>query len=123
MNMPTQPKPFSSGDREAIIFGLCDRLWAHGHCITNVVLAPAKEDGSPDWQRAAPECLQSLPADEWPDDEETARRVAVLVDGIDGCARNTSYLLWVDDDGQVQHGRIAGLADDEAIPKPSLPAT
>jgi len=110
-----QPKLISSHDREAIIFGLCDRLWDHGHCITNVVLAPAKEDGSPDWQRAAPECLESLPADEWPDDDQTARRVAVSDDGIDGCARDTSYLLWVDDDGQVQHGRIAGLADDEAI--------
>ncbi|WP_144708696.1 AAA family ATPase [Aminobacter sp. J15] len=90
-------------------------MWDHGHCITNVVLGPAKEDGSPDWQRAAPEFFESLPADEWPDDDQTARRVAVSVDGIDGCARDTSYLLWVDDDGQVQHGRIAGSADDEAI--------
>ena len=102
-------------NREGIIFGLSDQLWKHDHCNTNVVLAPAKDDGAPDWERAAPETLEVLEAHDWPADEQTALRAAVLVDGIAGCHPDTAFLIWIDEAGCIQRGRVAGIAADEGI--------
>lgn len=95
--MTAQPKETPAIDsKEALIFGISDRLFDHGHAITNVVLAPALPDGSPDWEHAVPANLEPLPADEWPDDPATANRAGVLVDAIDGCDVATSMLVFFD---------------------------
>lgn len=112
----TQPKATPADDsREALIFGICDRLYDHGHCTTNVVLAPAKEDGTPDWERAAPASLEPLEADEWPVDPIVAQRAAVLIDHIDGCDKATSLLVFLHDDGHPTWQQIAGPDDDADI--------
>lgn len=46
--MPPPLKNPASDSRQALVFGVYDRLVDHGHAIVNVVLAPAHPDGSPD---------------------------------------------------------------------------
>lgn len=111
----SQPKPIPARERESFIWGMADRLLDHHHAEINVVLAPAKADGSPDWGRAAPETLENLPYGEWPDDDATAARAAVLVDQIDGCHPDTAAILWLSDDGTPHAGRIAGPIEDGAV--------
>lgn len=112
----TQPKSTPADDsREALIFGICGRLLDHGHCVTNVVLAPAKEDGTPDWEGASPASLELLEADEWPADPVVAQRAAVLVDHIDGCDKTTSMLVFLREDGNPSVEQIAGPDHDADI--------
>ncbi|MGE8103564.1 AAA family ATPase [Allorhizobium sp. NPDC080224] len=110
------PKETPGADgREALIFGICDRLYDHGHCYTNVVLAPVDADGVPDWENASPDRLEALEADEWPEDPQTAKRAAVLVDEIDGCDKATSMLIFLREDGQPSMQQVAGPDHDADI--------
>lgn len=111
-----QPKLTPADDsREALIFGICDRLFDHGHCVTNVVLAPARPDGTPDWEHASPAVLEPLEADEWPADPIVAQRAAVIVDHIDGCDKTTSMLVFLREDGNPSVEQIAGPDHDADI--------
>jgi hypothetical protein len=110
-----QPKETPADDsREALIFGICDRLYDHGHCVSNVVLAPAKSDGSPDWDAANPTNLEDLPNDEWPDDPVVEKRAAVLIDQVDGCSEDASFLYIIDGD-EPKLLKIAGPDSDYVI--------
>ncbi|TAX72550.1 AAA family ATPase [Rhizobium leguminosarum] len=104
----------ASDSREAMIFGVYDRLLDHGHCSADVVLAPADADGEPDWDNTGPANVSSLPADEWPDDELAARRAAVIVDNIDGCSEESSFIVAVQDDNPLII-QIAGPEADRDI--------
>jgi hypothetical protein len=99
---------------EALIFGICDRLLVHGHCSADVVLAPADAVGEPDWDNTGPANVSSLPGDEWPDDELAARRAAVIVDNIDGCSEDSSFIVAVQD-GDPLIIQIAGHEADRDI--------
>ena len=110
------PKETPADDsREALIFGICDHLCDHGNCVTNVVLAPAKADGTPDWVNASPVNLEALPADEWPEDPVTERRAAVIIDHVAGCSKDSSFLYFFDDSDQLHLSQIAGRTEDRAI--------
>ena len=102
-------------ERESLTFGMYDRLYDHGNCLPHVVLAPVKKDGSPDWAKAHPTNLESLPGDIWPDDAQTAARVAVLVDDVEGCSSESSFLLWIDQNLKPVAHQIAGPADDKDV--------
>ncbi|MGO4564800.1 AAA family ATPase [Rhizobium sp. 2YAF20] len=78
---------------ESRIFGIYDRLWEHGHCSADVVLAPAKPDGEPDWENADPANVSSLPHDLWPDDSNDEKRACVIVSNIDGCDPESSFIV------------------------------
>ena len=110
------PKETPADDsREALIFGICDHLCDHGNCVTNVVLAPAKADGTPDCVNASPVNLEALPADEWPEDPVTERRAAVIIDHVAGCSKDSSFLYFFDDSDQLHLSQIAGRTEDRAI--------
>ena len=112
----TSPKQTPAIDSlQSLVFGISDRLLDHGHCVSSVVLAPALGDGSPDWSHADPTSLEALPDDEWPQDERTALRAAVLVDYIDGCDESTSMLLFLREDGNPSLEQIAGPGADGDI--------
>jgi len=104
----------ASDSLQAKIFGICDRLYDHGNCVTDVILVPALEDGSPDWERADPSNVESLPADEWPEDERAAQRAAVIVDHIGGCSEASSFLVTLQND-QPLIIQIAGPEDDRDV--------
>lgn len=109
MTAAPQPKETSADDsRQALVFGIYDRLLGHEHCSPDVVLAPAKADGEPDWDNAGPANLEALPADEWPEDPQQAKRAAVIVDHLDGCAADTSMLVFLREDGEPSMIQIAG---------------
>ncbi|MGP2492295.1 AAA family ATPase [Mesorhizobium sp. PUT5] len=98
------PQPqFSPDETRDLIFGICDRLCDHGHCTTDVVLAPSADDGEPDWERTSPANVEALPADEWPDDEQAARRACVIVSNVDGCDPETTLIVRLDPSPHVQH--------------------
>lgn len=109
------PRATDADRREKLVFGFHDRLLDHGHATVNVVLAPALPDGSPDFGHADPTNLESLPADEWPDNPQAAKRVSILVDQIDGCDPATSMLLFFTDFGDPVLEQIAGPEADGDI--------
>lgn len=114
----TNPQPETTpanGSRESIIFGICDHLYDQGNCVTNVVLAPAKADGTPNWENASPVNLEALPADEWPEDPITERRAAVIIDHVAGCSKESSFLYFFDDNDQLRLSQIAGRTEDRTI--------
>ena len=92
-----QPKDTPTTDgRESLVLGIYDRLYDHGHCAVDVVLAPAKDDGAPDWERADPATVEALPHDLFPDD--AADRACVIVSNVDGCDPDATFLVrFVDD--------------------------
>ena len=97
MRIPAaQPKPTPSIDsRESLIFGIYDRLGDHGHCTADVVIAPAKKDGQPDWENTGPANVAALPGDQWPDDVHEANRACVIVSDIDGCDPDSTFIVIV----------------------------
>lgn len=112
----TQPKETPANDSfVARIFGIHDDLYDHGNCVTNVVLAPAKADGSPDWENASPANLQALPADEWPEDPVVERRAAVIIDHVAGCSKESSFLYFFDESDRLHLAQIAGPKADRVI--------
>jgi len=114
----TASQPKTTPDRnstESLIYGIYDRLVDHGRAIVNIVLAPADADGKPDWENAYPVNLESLPADEWPEDPIQAARAAVLVDDLDGCDPATSMLVFLREDGSPSIQQIAGPDADADI--------
>ena len=104
----------ASDSRETLIFGIYDRLFDHGNCVSDVVLVPADESGEPDWENAGPANVSSLPADEWPQDEQAALRAAVIVDHISGCSEESSFIVAVQDDNPLII-QIAGPEADRDI--------
>ncbi len=93
--MTAQPKE-AHDSRESLVLGIYDRLYDHGHCAVDVVLAPAKDDGAPDWERADPATVEALPHDIFP--EDAADRACVIVSNIDGCDPRATFLVrFVDD--------------------------
>lgn len=113
--MPPPVNTPALDSREALVFGIYDRLFDHGHAVVNVVLAPALPDGSPDFGHADPMNLEPLPADEWPEDPQDAKRVSILVDQIDGCSPETSMMLFFTDFGDPVLEQIAGPEADGDI--------
>ncbi len=110
-----QPKQTPADDsRAALVFGICDRLFDHGHCVSDVVLVPADADGRPDYSRADPANVEALPADEWPANDLDADRTAVIVDHVDGCSKDSSFLIYLTDN-QPQVLQIHGPAEDRVI--------
>lgn len=100
----------------SVYYGIYDRLTDWGHATANVVVAPAKEDGQPDWDRAGPTNLEKPSSDSGPADMAEASRWAILVDEIDGCDSTTSLLLWLDPEtGNPNMGQIAGPEADGDI--------
>jgi hypothetical protein len=97
-----------------LTFGIYDRLTDHRHCVADVVIARAGEDGLPAWDKADPANVEALPADEWPDDEQTARRACVLVCNVDGCDPDTTFLVRVDD-GKPDLIQIHGPESDRPV--------
>ncbi|WP_261334167.1 AAA family ATPase [Rhizobium leguminosarum] len=88
----------ASDSRQALIFGIYDRLCDHGHCSVDVVLAPADEAGAPDWENTGPANVSSLPDDEWPQDEQAEKRACVIVSVIDGCDPDSSFIVTIHDE-------------------------
>lgn len=96
MRTTAQPKPTPSLDsRESLIFGIYDRLTDHGHCTADVVIAPAKNNGQPDWENTGPANVSALPGDQWPDDVDEANRACVIVSDVDGCDRDSTFIVMV----------------------------
>ncbi|WP_064692009.1 AAA family ATPase [Rhizobium aegyptiacum] len=105
----------SLDSRESLIFGIYDRLTDHDNCVADVVLVPADADGHPDYDRAHPVNLESLPADEWPQDERTANRAAVLVSNLAGCEDGTSLLVFLRENDEPTIAQISGPEADRDI--------
>ncbi|WP_299935332.1 AAA family ATPase [uncultured Nitratireductor sp.] len=107
--------PFDANDHNdiaAIYYGLHDRLDDHGHAVVNVVSV------TKDWASVTPADIESTPDDAGPADMDEARRMAVLVDHIDGCDPETSILLWLDaETGAPMLAQIAGPDHDGGIAK------
>jgi hypothetical protein len=97
-----------------LTFGIYDRLIDHRHCFADVVLAPAGEDGEPDWAKADPANVQALPADEWPEDEPSARAACVLVSDVAGCDPDATFLIRLAD-GKPELIQIHGPESDRPI--------
>ena len=99
-----------------LTFGIYDRLYDHGHCTADVVLAPATADGEPDWQRADPANVEALPADEWPEDEQAARRACVIVSNVDGCDPDSTFIVRLDPETRApEFVHIHGTGDDRIV--------
>lgn len=109
------PSAANTDSREALVFGIYDRLFDHGHATVNVVLAPALPDGSPDFGHADPTNLEPLLADEWPDNPQDEKRASIVIDQIDGCDPETSMLLFFTDFGDPVMEQIAGPDADGDI--------
>jgi|GEM_PF-3271112 len=105
----------AADSRESLIFGIYDRLIDQGNCVSNVVLVPADESGEPDYDRAGPANVESLPADEWPQDESAAKRAAVIVDHLAGCHEDSSFLVIIKEDGEPAILHIHGPDADRDI--------
>lgn len=97
-----------------LTFGIYDTLTGHHHCFADVVLAPACEDGGPDWTKADPANVQPLPADEWPEDEQSARRACVIVSNVDGCDPDATFIVRLDD-GKPELIQIHGPESDRPV--------
>lgn len=93
----------------AIYYGIYDQLTDQGHAVVNIVMATT------DWAEASPLNLIVPPRDDEPADMDEARRMAVLVDQIDGCDPETSILLWLDPETGAQQAQIAGPEADRII--------
>lgn len=93
--------PTQTDEIRDLTFGIYDVLTDHGHCLADVVLAPAGEDGEPDWAKADPANVRKLPADEWPEDEPSARAACVLVSDVAGCDPDATFLIRLDDSKPV----------------------
>lgn len=110
---------FSAGDFDgiaSIYYGIYDRILDWGRAVSNVVVVPAAEDGSGDWQRAYPANLEQPSSDSGPTNMAEVRRWAILVDHIDGCDANTSMLVWLNPEtGHPSMAQIAGPAEDAEI--------
>ncbi|MBB4571734.1 AAA family ATPase [Rhizobium leucaenae] len=119
------PKPltiteaFATGDINeiaAIYYGVLDRIIDHQHASADIVVAPAKEDGQPDWDQASPLNLEKPSSDSGPADMAEARRWAILIDDIDACDGGTSLLLNIDPaSGEPIIEQIAGPNTDRDI--------
>lgn len=97
-----------------ITFGIYDTLTDHRHCVADVVLAPAGEDGEPDWAKADPANVEKLPGDEWPDDEQSARRACVIVSNVDGCDPDATFIVRLND-GTPELIHIHGPESDRPV--------
>lgn len=97
-----------------LTFGIYDVLTDHRHCSADVVIIPAREDGEPDWDKADPANVEALPADEWPDDEQTARRACVMVSNVDGCDWEATFIVRLDG-GKPNLIQIHGPESDRAV--------
>lgn len=110
---------FARGDVDAlasIFYGIYDRITDHGHALANVVVAPADENGDPDWKKAHPSNLEQPSSDSGPADMAEVKRWAVLVDDISGCDDATSILVWLDaETGQPHMAQIEGPEADADI--------
>lgn len=105
----------AADSREVVIFGVYDRLTDHDNCTADVVLVPANADGLPDWDHADPTNLESLPADEWPEDQRAAMRAAVLVSNLAGCEDGTSLLVFLRENNEPSIMQISGPETDRDI--------
>lgn len=101
-------------DTRDLTFGIYDSLTDQGHCLADVVLAPAREDGEPDWAKADPASVEKLPAHEWPEDEQTARRACVIVSDVDGCDRDATFIVRLED-GKPELTQVHGPESDRPI--------
>lgn len=97
-----------------ITFGIYDVLTDHHHCFADVVLAPARDDGEPDWEKVDPANVEKLPADEWPDDEQAARRACVIVSNVDGCDPDATFIVRLND-GTPELIHIHGPDSDRPV--------
>ena len=117
--MPSSmPQPKTTPDtesRESLVFGVYDRLLDHGHCSPDVAMAPALPDGSPNFGQADPANIEALPDSDWPDNPQDEKRVIIVCDHIDGCAPETSMMLFFSDFGQPFMEQIAGPDADGDI--------
>jgi len=102
----------SIDSRESLIFGIYDRLTDRDNCVADVVLVPADENGEPDLDRADPANVESLPADEWPQDEQSAKRACVIVSNIAGCHEDSTFLVLIKEDGEPVILHIHGPESD-----------
>jgi hypothetical protein len=109
MNIASQ-----ANETRDITFGIYDRLLDYHHCYADVVLAPAGEDGEPDWTKADPANVEKLPGDEWPDDEQSARAACVIVSDVDGCDPDATFLIRLNDD-KPELIQIHGPESDRAV--------
>ncbi|WP_167768212.1 AAA family ATPase [Bradyrhizobium sp. MOS001] len=110
----TNTDPIPTEETRDLTFGIYDVLTDQGHCLADVVLAPAGEDGEPDWAGADPANVRKLPADEWPEDEPSARAACVLVSDVDGCDPDGTFLIRLDD-GKPEVIQIHGPESDRAV--------
>ncbi len=112
-----QPKATPSRDsHQSKIFGICDHLARHGHCTADVVLAPAKVSGEPDWDRADPANVSALPGDQWPEDEAQANRACVIVSNFDGCDPDSTFIVALDPaTGAQEFMKIHGPESDRDV--------
>lgn len=110
----TTTDPVDADFLRDVTFGIYDVLTDHHHCIADVVLAPADEDGEPDWDKADPANVRKLPADEWPDDEQSARAACVIVSDVDGCDPDATFLIRLND-GKPELIQINGPESDRAV--------
>jgi DNA repair protein RadA/Sms len=118
LNPASLPKSDSIGDaadfNRSRTFGIYDSLTDHRHCFADVVLCPAGEDGEPAWGKADPANVEVLPADEWPEDEQTARRACVMISNVDGCDWEATFLLRLND-GKPDIIQIHGPESDRPV--------
>lgn len=96
--MPSPRETPAADSREALIFGIYDRLVDHGHCSVDVVLAPTNGAGDPDWENTGPANVSSLPADEWPQGKHAEMRACVIVSDIDGCDPDSTFIITLGED-------------------------
>src|SRR4051794_35428970 len=106
--------PVQSNEALEITFGIYDQLIDHRHCFADVVLAPAGEDGEPDWAKADPANVRKLPADEWPEEGPSARAACVLVSDVAGCEPHTTFLIRLND-GTPELIQVHGPESDRPI--------
>ncbi|MEY9880480.1 AAA family ATPase [Bradyrhizobium sp. USDA 329] len=106
--------PIQTNETRDVTFGIYDILTDHGHCLADVVLAPAGEDGEPDWAKADPANVRALPSDEWPEDEPSARAACVLVSNVAGCDPDATFLIRLAD-GKPELIHIHGPESDRAV--------
>ncbi|MFT4116577.1 AAA family ATPase [Bradyrhizobium sp.] len=104
----------SADETRDLTFGIYDTLTDHQHCSADVVLAPVGEDGEPDWENASPTNVRKLPADEWPEDEPSARAACVIVSSVDGCDPDAAFLIRLND-GKPELIQIQGPESDRAV--------
>lgn len=101
---------------ESIIFGIYDQLEKHDNCTVDVVLAPATAEGEPDWDKASPATVESLPDDVWPDDDLAAKRVCVIISNVAGCDPDSTFIVRLDPETRApEFVHIHGTGDDRIV--------